>query len=87
MLLFTLLVYTETIKEVDLRFSGLRARTAGHGGTSVHERRLPAVGSSRYSVQSLGEMLTSFSRLASGHIVRKSTIVPCFIHSETIIKV
>jgi len=32
-------------------------------------------------------MLTSFSRLVSGHTVIKSMIVPCSIQSETIIKV
>ena len=30
-------------KEVNLRFSGPRAQTAGRGDTSVHERRLPTV--------------------------------------------
>ena len=73
-------------EEPNIRFSDLRARTASHGGTSVHEQRPLAVGagSTRYPLQALGKMLTSFSRLVSGHAATKSMIVPCSIHSETI---
>ena len=67
-------------------FSDLRERMASHEGISVHERRLPAVEVGKVFIQVFGKTPTSFSRLVSGHTVMKSMIVPCSIHSETIMK-
>ena len=73
-------------EEPNIRLSDLHVQTASRGGISVHERHLLAVevGSGRYLLLDVGRMLTSFSRLVSGHVVTKFMIVPCSIHSETI---
>jgi len=79
MLLFASSVHTETPGEPDLQFSGPRARMASREGISVHEQYLPTV-EMGLNLRILGQMLTSFSRLVSGHEVINSIIVPCSIH-------
>ena len=58
------------------RYRSPRATSANYRGGLVNQFFPPA----------LDGMLTNSSRLISGHVVIKSMIVPCSIHSETIIK-
>jgi len=43
MLLFASLACTKTLRELNLRFSSLRARMASREGISAHEQHLPTV--------------------------------------------